>query len=612
MQAERHTRRGGGVPEAIGAATSFRILIGELARSAVGSCATPSGSDLPSCANVRRHYNPDNSLCAERLGSRVWIKRRLIYTSRFGSVVRAIAAGPAEGEWQAGRLPTPLLVENGLRKTTIATGLADQSPYDVNFDARGFDEPHFTTARLERRTAEVYLQVLGSALGNSVLEQTLTMAALKYGGAPDTHWAICSMCLWGSQIPRAGHHQLVTIHTTMQNARTHFFISYRRDDIASKTIVRFLAREIDTQFGRDAAFYDLEGISPSENWKDKLDQKLATCAAVIVLIGDLKKWLGSKEGDKGKHQDKRIEDPEDWVRGEIEAGFKSGKKILPILIDGAEMPTYKHLPPSIATLSNLQATTISTDRRFDSDIKVLLDDLQRIESHFEGEPFFKEKSLNESLRQLWSSNKDRYNKIRATQRLCRGLSIPELVYESFSLKIDIKDPAGNADFIWRFKGFNATDRIVEGEAKSLWFENPQTRPIEISTFSEEGNCPTIEILRDYANYKDFFCHFAPVVQPYSEFQYGYCYRAPRMFTENHYWDWKSRNLTLKADIEISHRKNKRFKACSVERQMARGIKKANVGALKIGSDDNRVHIRWSQEMPKLDAIYRIFWDFIDD
>ncbi|NKI33915.1 hypothetical protein HFP89_01890 [Wenzhouxiangella sp. XN79A] len=162
---------------------------------ALSGCATHTGADLPSCANVRGFYNPDIPLGAERLGSRLWIERRLIYTSRIGSVVRAVAAGPADGEWQAGRLPTPLLVEDGLWKTTITTGLAGQNPYDVNFDARAFEEPRFTTARLERRTVEVYLQAFGPGLGNWGLERTIRMAALKYRGAPDTDWAICPVRL---------------------------------------------------------------------------------------------------------------------------------------------------------------------------------------------------------------------------------------------------------------------------------------------------------------------------------------------------------------------------------------------------------------------------------
>jgi hypothetical protein len=184
------------VRQASGARPRFVFAITALgAAILLSGCATLDGSDLPSCANVRGFYNPDIPLGAERLGSRLWIERRLIYASRIGSIVRAVAAGPADGEWQAGRLRTPLLTEGGLWKTTIATGLVGQSPYDVNFDARAFDEPRFTTVRLERRTVEIYLQVFGPGLGNWGLERTLTMAALKYRGAPDTDWAICPVRL---------------------------------------------------------------------------------------------------------------------------------------------------------------------------------------------------------------------------------------------------------------------------------------------------------------------------------------------------------------------------------------------------------------------------------
>jgi hypothetical protein len=90
-------------------------------------------------------------------------------------------------------MKTPLLVEDGLWKTTIATGLAGQSPYDVNFDARDWPEPQFTTARIERRTVEVYLHAFGLQLENYGLERTIRMAALKYRGVPKTDRAICQV-----------------------------------------------------------------------------------------------------------------------------------------------------------------------------------------------------------------------------------------------------------------------------------------------------------------------------------------------------------------------------------------------------------------------------------
>ena len=181
----------GGSPKSINA---FFVICITLLALMLTSCATLR-SDLPSCSNVRGYYNPDIPLGAERLGSRLWIERRLIYTSQIGSVVRAVAAGPADGEWEATRMQAPLLVEDGLWKTTVPTGLVDQYPYDVNFDARAFEEPRFTTARLQRRTVEIYLHAFGPHLGNYGLERTIRMAALKYRGAPGTDWAICPVRL---------------------------------------------------------------------------------------------------------------------------------------------------------------------------------------------------------------------------------------------------------------------------------------------------------------------------------------------------------------------------------------------------------------------------------
>ncbi|MEX0914941.1 MAG: hypothetical protein WD397_06625 [Wenzhouxiangellaceae bacterium] len=112
-------------------------------------CAT-LGNDLPSCSNVRGYFHSDVPLGAERTGSRLWIERRLIYTNQIGPVIRTVAAGPADSEWEATRMQAPLLVEDGLWKTTVSTGL----------------------------------------------ERTIRMAALKYRSAPETDWAICPVRLW--------------------------------------------------------------------------------------------------------------------------------------------------------------------------------------------------------------------------------------------------------------------------------------------------------------------------------------------------------------------------------------------------------------------------------
>jgi len=93
------------------------------------------------------------------------------------------------------RILEPLLVEDGLWKTIASTGLANQYPYDVNFDARAWSEPQFTTARIERHTVEIYFHAFATHLGNYGLERTIRMTALKNRGATDIDSAICPMRL---------------------------------------------------------------------------------------------------------------------------------------------------------------------------------------------------------------------------------------------------------------------------------------------------------------------------------------------------------------------------------------------------------------------------------
>jgi len=76
---------------------------------------------------------------------------------------------------------------------------------------------------------------------------------------------------------------------------------------------------------------------------------------VIVVIG--KSWLSISD-DVGR---RRIDLPDDWVRREIETSLKEGKKILPLLIDGAGWPAREALPSSIANLIDTQRRRINIE-----------------------------------------------------------------------------------------------------------------------------------------------------------------------------------------------------------------------------------------------------------
>lgn len=188
-------QKGGGVTSSTKLRERWALVIQlALVGMLTTGCAT-TGRDVPSCSNVRGYYDYDVPIGAERPGSRPWLERRVIYSPSIWPIVLAVTSEAADGQWQAGRLATSLLVEDGLWKTSVHTGLVGQNIYDVNFDARAWPEREFTTARITRRTVEIYLRVFGPRFGVDGLERSLSMAALKYRKTGEDEWALCPVRL---------------------------------------------------------------------------------------------------------------------------------------------------------------------------------------------------------------------------------------------------------------------------------------------------------------------------------------------------------------------------------------------------------------------------------
>jgi hypothetical protein len=141
------------------------------------------------------------------------------------------------------------------------------------------------------------------------------------------------------------------------------FISYRRDDQAG--FAGRLADVLVSTFGADSVFRDIEDIHPGEDFVVAIEKQLAAVDVMLVVIGPA--WLTvSRNGVR------RLDEPEDFVRREIEAGMKSGKAVLPVLVGGAAMPAEKDLPPGIAALARRQSFILS-DIGWTSDVARLVD-----------------------------------------------------------------------------------------------------------------------------------------------------------------------------------------------------------------------------------------------
>jgi HEAT repeat protein len=141
------------------------------------------------------------------------------------------------------------------------------------------------------------------------------------------------------------------------------FISYRRQDSAA-SCGRLYDRLV-ADLGEDRVFRDIDSIAPGALFADRLRRSVAECDAFIVLIGP--SWLAVV--DAGGHR--RLDDPGDFVRMEIEAALERGKPVFPVLVEGARMPAASDLPPSVAPIASSNAIEI-TDRHFLTDTRRLL------------------------------------------------------------------------------------------------------------------------------------------------------------------------------------------------------------------------------------------------
>jgi TIR domain len=148
------------------------------------------------------------------------------------------------------------------------------------------------------------------------------------------------------------------------------FICYRREDSAG-----FAGRIYDrlkASLGRDSVFIDVDNIPAGRDFVEVLSEHVGRCDALIAVIG--RKWLASADNDSRR----RLDDPTDFVRIEIEAALARNVPVIPVLVDGAAMPRADDLPDVLKKLARRQGIEISHNR-FDSDAERLTDALARID-----------------------------------------------------------------------------------------------------------------------------------------------------------------------------------------------------------------------------------------
>src|SRR5208337_4284223 len=132
------------------------------------------------------------------------------------------------------------------------------------------------------------------------------------------------------------------------------FICYRREESA------FAARAIHDRIvqllDRENVFLDVDNIDLGVDWFNVLTDRVGACDALVAVIG--RNWASSADKDNRR----RLDNPDDFVRVEIEAALKRDVRVIPVLVDGATMPKTGELPDSLKGLARRQGIEVSPAR----------------------------------------------------------------------------------------------------------------------------------------------------------------------------------------------------------------------------------------------------------
>jgi dipeptidyl aminopeptidase/acylaminoacyl peptidase len=147
------------------------------------------------------------------------------------------------------------------------------------------------------------------------------------------------------------------------------FLSYRREDAAP--YARLLQYQLSGRFPDARVFMDLDSIEAGLDFAEVIRDAVDSCAVLVALIGRQWATVADEEGRR------RLDDPDDYVRFEVQTALKRGVRVIPVLVDNARPLRQQQLPAELHKLTRLNALELSYGR-YQYDSNRLLDLIQRV------------------------------------------------------------------------------------------------------------------------------------------------------------------------------------------------------------------------------------------
>ncbi|MGD8446906.1 MAG: hypothetical protein PVI42_19555 [Desulfobacterales bacterium] len=127
-------------------------------------------------------------------------------------------------------------------------------------------------------------------------------------------------------------------------------------------------RSLVDHFGSESIVFDIDAIPLGADFREYLNQEVSKCEILLAVMGD--QWLEILK--------QRLDQPNYFVRIEIQAALKRGIPVVPILVGKKSVPNEKDLPPKLTKLSYRQAAEVRAGADLQSHLNRLIEGLYRL------------------------------------------------------------------------------------------------------------------------------------------------------------------------------------------------------------------------------------------
>ena len=142
------------------------------------------------------------------------------------------------------------------------------------------------------------------------------------------------------------------------------FVSYRRED--TQEVVSRLCARLDEAFGDRNVFFDERSVGTGGDFLGAVGGAIYTSDVILIVIG--LKWASIRD----TNGQRRLYDPDDPVGWEVGLSLASRRLLIPLLVNGANMPAKGDLPERMEELTTRSGLRLATGSGFDASVDDLI------------------------------------------------------------------------------------------------------------------------------------------------------------------------------------------------------------------------------------------------